>query len=433
MSESPSGSSQHPTEEGNAKKRKVFRKQGAFLQTRNDLGTLGTLPLLKSEADAIQRDGIKYLLSNLHELIQKHLHSYLSGTAMLQQYEDVNGYQYVGANTCVLDELADLTSHLDVKTGTYRIRVSQEVSMNVCCKLIGLLKTGSMAADKQPTLVLDVVGGSHKSGGFEDAYTLVNVPLPLMNKAEQERCVFAMRATQFKNITGAHGAILLKEVHQHVTQFVSPFKVLASPLVHVLFHFNDHAFFTYHTDDKSWMSVLVNLSYGSSTFHIAGREEEAIYDGIGSGHIFPSKVYHRSGRATRRSVKVAFFFQKSPDHAIDTEDSLRSVPAAVPSVATADPEGDTVVKEEKPDHSAEPEAAASPEASSTPPPSLPAVDEPAAEADQLIKVDAKEEAVKEEAVKEDDKLDETQEDTHEAEEASAANCSTAAEAAERST
>ena len=427
MSKSPSGSSQqHPTEEGNAKKRKVFRKQGAFSQTRyNDLGTLGTLPLLKSEADAIQRAGIKHLLRDLHELIQPHLHSYLSGTAMLQQYENTHGYQYVEANTAVLEELADLTSHLDVKTGTYRIRVSEEVCMNVCCKLIGLLKPGSMAADNEPTLVLDVPGGTHKSGGFEDAYTLVNVPLRLMNKAEQERCVFAMRATQFKSMTGVHGGALLKEVQQRVMQFVSPFKVLATPLVHVLFHFNDHAFFTYHTDDKSWMSVLVNLSYGASTFHIAGREEEAIYDGIGSCHIFPSMVYHRSGRAARRSVKVAFFFQKLPDHAIDTEDSSQSVPAAGSA-------GDTVVKEEKPAHSAEPEAepeaAASPEASRTPPPSLPAVDEQAAEADQPIKVDAKEDAVKE-----DGELEETLEDTHEAEEAAAANCSTAAEAAERST
>jgi hypothetical protein len=243
MSKSPSGSSQqHPTEEGNAKKRKVFRKQGAFSQTRNDLGTLGTLPLLKSEADAIQRAGIKHLLRDLHELIQPHLHSYLSGTAMLQQYENIHGYQYVEANTAVLEELADLTSHLDVKTGTYRIRVSEEVCMNVCCKLIGLLKPGSMAADNEPTLVLEVNGGTHKSGGFEDAYTLVNVPLRLMNKAEQERCVFAMRATQFKSMTGVHGGALLKEVQQRVMQFVSPFKVLATPLVHVLFHFNDHAF-----------------------------------------------------------------------------------------------------------------------------------------------------------------------------------------------
>ena len=82
--------------------------------------------------------------------------------------------------------------------------------------------------------------------------------------------------------------------------------------------------------------------YGSSTFHIAGRDEEAIYDGIGSGRIFPSKLYHRSRRATRRSVKLAFFFQKAPDNAIDPEDLLQICTCcciAIPSVSTADPGG----------------------------------------------------------------------------------------------
>ena len=41
--------------------------------------------------------------------------------------------------------------------------------------------------------------------------------------------------------------------------------------------------------------------------HVAGFDP-AEYDGIGAAQIFPSKVFHRSGVATRRCVKIAIFY-----------------------------------------------------------------------------------------------------------------------------
>ena len=43
--------------------------------------------------------------------------------------------------------------------------------------------------------------------------------------------------------------------------------------------------------------------------HVAGMED-ATYNGIGSAHLFNSKLFHRSGLAPRRCVKLALFFQK---------------------------------------------------------------------------------------------------------------------------
>ena len=42
--------------------------------------------------------------------------------------------------------------------------------------------------------------------------------------------------------------------------------------------------------------------------HVAGKDV-AKYDGVGSTHLFPAKLFHRSGAAPRRCVKVAFFFK----------------------------------------------------------------------------------------------------------------------------
>ena len=57
------------------------------------------------------------------------------------------------------------------------------------------------------------------------------------------------------------------------------------------------------------LSVIINLTHGEASMHVAGMET-ATYNGIGSAHLFNSKLFHRSGAAPRRCVKLALFFQK---------------------------------------------------------------------------------------------------------------------------
>ena len=65
--------------------------------------------------------------------------------------------------------------------------------------------------------------------------------------------------------------------------------------------------FTYHQDTDGDVTVIVNLTHGEAEMHVAGKDV-AKYDGVGSAHLFPAKLFHRSGAAPRRCVKVAFFF-----------------------------------------------------------------------------------------------------------------------------
>ena len=90
-------------------------------------------------------------------------------------------------------------------------------------------------------------------------------------------------------------------------------------VVHVLYHWNAHSFFTYHQDDDGHVTAIVNLSHGTASMHIAGKDT-AEYDGIGATHIFPAKVFHRSGPAPRRCVKIAFFFDKAVPYDVGDDD-----------------------------------------------------------------------------------------------------------------
>ena len=78
----------------------------------------------------------------------------------------------------------------------------------------------------------------------------------------------------------------------------------------ILFGHSAHSLFKYHQDLGSHITAIVQVSPGEdlSDFHIAGASKAASYFKSGSCHIFPSAMYHRSGRSTIGTVKIAFFF-----------------------------------------------------------------------------------------------------------------------------
>ena len=59
------------------------------------------------------------------------------------------------------------------------------------------------------------------------------------------------------------------------------------------------------------MAVVVNLSLGKTNLHVAGCTK-AEMDGPGSALLLPTKAYHRSGEASRRCIKLVFFFDIRP-------------------------------------------------------------------------------------------------------------------------
>jgi hypothetical protein len=202
--------------------------------------------------------------------------------------------------------------------------MGEEACLNTYCSIIDKLKTGSLDSDNVPMFYLDSAGGEAagpktgpvKSGGFARLYDSVNVPVAIQNKADQDRCVFALKSSEVRKLGGAHAKRLLEDAVSRVQDL---YRVNVSiRVVHLLFHWNSHSFFNYHIDEDGVITCIINLGPGTSTMHVAGSEV-ATYDAIGSAHVFPSKVHHRSGAAQRRCVKMAIFFD-TEEVPIDSDD-----------------------------------------------------------------------------------------------------------------
>lgn len=215
------------------------------------------------------------------------------------------------------------------------------VALNTYIKLISNLKLGDVDRDGIRKFYLDTSSGPApliKSGGFGKLYQSINVPMSTMNKSDQDRCIFPMRLNHFTNISGSSGKELVRDATEQVSKSYNARFIVKA--VHVLFQWNAHSFFTYHQDDDGDVTVIINLSHGTSNMHVAGCAL-AEYDGIGSARMFPSKVFHRSGEAPRRCVKVALFFERKGDLLTSSSDQTG------PPSSTPDPASEQTEEEEK--------------------------------------------------------------------------------------
>ena len=290
--------------------KKPFVRQSAAQTIAGDMGAMGALSYLKTEAAAMQRAGIKGLLDNDCAALTPILSPYLSGTAA-KAHSDAVGVEHEEHNRNAFKALPDkYTNALDT-TGTVALQFDKEHALNVYCKLIENLKTGSDADDGVPEFYIDSVGGKDikkKSGGFQKLYDPINVPRPLVTKAEQDRCIFAMKPGDFGKVGGSYAKSMMNDALKHVQDLYPAKTTISLKVVHILFHWNAHSFFTYHTDEDGKVTVIINLAHCKADMHVAGSGN-ASYDGIGSARLFPSNVYHRSGTAPRRCIKVALFYE----------------------------------------------------------------------------------------------------------------------------
>ena len=359
----PSGGSQ----------RKFRRIVAAIDAEHMDLGCTGAFEAIKSEAEGIARAGVQYCVDDVEKNLKPLLRNYLSGSAAMEHVDKV-GHVYTSRNEDFYNGFGKL--YEDNPTGTHAVQVAPEVALNVYVKLVEHLKQDKVKAeDGMPTFWLDTAAGKAlgpekkkgKSGGFARLYDSINVPTAEQNKAEQDRCIFAMKPTDFKSIVGTPGTKLLDSV-AHELKAIFGFGFGVSPkVVHVLFHWNAHSFFTYHKDEDGDFTAIVNLTYGNSSMHVAGKVE-AVYDGIGSTQLFPSKVFHRSGPAPRRCVKVAIFFNKTELISLPDEDEEVSARADIGSKSGAASSSDAAVKTEPSEADADSGDKVKKEPESLPPP-----------------------------------------------------------------
>ena len=224
--------------------------------------------------------------------------------------------------------------HADVN----RCRISGQTSRlcvhEVCAGCHQLKTTSLNAVDGAPGLILKNADAAavakEKRGGFQDAYTHVNVRAMRFNKPDQDRCIYGFTAAEFKKLLGSRGSALMELVKDEVSGHFTK-KAPSVHQVHVLFHWNDHSFFTYHKDGKGHIAVMVNLAPACTTdFHVAGASEKAKMHWPGHTHILPTNVYHRSGTAPRRCIKLVFFLDLVENKKILDLDEGTSAQAAPP-------------------------------------------------------------------------------------------------------
>ena len=298
--------------------RKHVRMGASGVHRSTDMGSLAAFSLLKTEADAIRRTGVA-LVAKDKALHDKLLHAYLSGTAA-RAHKDQDGAEHVEANLKEMAQEPDKLKKDAAETGTVALQFDKETALQLYCNIVSSLKTGDKARDGDPKFYLDVAAGPAtvvKSGGFQELYTCINVPVQHFNKAEQDRCIYALKSSIFNQIGGSAGKALISKASEEVKKYYDQSCTLS--VVHVLFQWNQHAFFTYHPDTDGKVSVIINLAPGESSMHVAGYKT-ATYNGMGSAHLFPGKLYHRSGPAARRCIKVALFFDLiAKDAAVDVD------------------------------------------------------------------------------------------------------------------
>jgi hypothetical protein len=289
--------------------KKVLRRMGHF-GVGTGMGLLGTIQVLKSEARDLRLAGVAHLLKSSEEEFKLHLSTYLSGTSA-RTHTDAAGDPYLVKNGEVIPAFGGMMSAM---TGTHAVQFNPDVCLNLHIDLIEkLCLSHNLQDDGLPEVFLDSRDGQkvHKSGGFQEAYHHINVDAIRFSKMEQDRCIFGMKPADYVKILGNAGTRLKDACKRKLEELFGKSMQVVFRECHALFHWNDHSFFTYHQDTKGTVAIIVNLSPGETTFHVAGFSE-AVMNGPGSAHILPTQAYHRSGKATKRAIKLVFFFDAKP-------------------------------------------------------------------------------------------------------------------------
>ena len=305
-----------PSSVDESPKRSKFRRLGG-LPTSTLLSIEATLAQLKNEASAIKSSGVNQYIdfcdTKVTAELKPFLLAYLSQTTEAM-YPDIKGEKHEIHNNIIYEDFKkEYPKFTSDQTGAHHANLGAENCLNLYCNMLNSLKIGTPKSDGNPVVYLDQSTGGQpdkdaksKAGGFLTAYR--SVATEVYSKAMQDRCLFGFnKATKFASECTSFAGNLNVKVFALMTELFPDF-VATSEGVHLLFNWNSHSLFTYHQDEKSMITVIVNLAPARSTFHIAGQEE-AEYKEPGDAVVLPSAVWHRSGVAQRRTVKVAYFFK----------------------------------------------------------------------------------------------------------------------------
>jgi hypothetical protein len=298
----------------------------------------------ESQAYAVKGAGHYFKVDGAMDMdeVKKLQHPYLDASEA-RAYDDADGAQLRDAGKAY-ESLMEEVDGFSSDTGTIPMDTGGYNAFLTYIDLASRLKVQDTPdKDGKPSIKIDSIDdknpGKAKKGGFAGGYDHVNVPC--FSEAEQNRVLFGYTRTSFQKIAGPKANLLLSAVTEQVAQKIKkPVKLVEA---HVLFHWNGHSFFKYHTDNVGTWTLVVMLTPGVSTFHMAGFPKNATFDKPGSAHLFQSKMAHRSDRAPRRTVKMTFFFVE--ETVIDLAVDEKALPAPDPPQEAPADVKETVVKE----------------------------------------------------------------------------------------
>lgn len=171
-----------------------------------------------------------------------------------------------------------------------------------------------------------IVGGFHRK---KDRYDKVNLPqgMPFSHE-EQSAAVFGLNRSYgmvnkfVKQCQLEWAEAMIQEAAEKICKdkVEEGFSVQTRiEEVHVNFAFSPQINYAYHIDAPDLkcspdFTVMVNLSPGKTSMHIAGAKNEAHYHIPGDAVLFGAQdIFHRSGAAQWRTLKLAFFVTISHD------------------------------------------------------------------------------------------------------------------------
>ena len=171
----------------------------------------------------------------------------------------------------------------------------------------------------------------------------------VFDETVQKNCVFPIGGAHAKQKCNYSLKALpaLEEVYEEITAIIlredGPLANYRCDLLqfHILFGYGQEAHFAVHNDQEDFvnstsgrvrpdLSAIIQLSRsGTSEMYIVTAEKPHIYKKAGSGALFESLLYHRGGKQTYGTVKVAFFIRmvekkvkpKKEESSSDEEDS----------------------------------------------------------------------------------------------------------------
>jgi len=225
-------------------------------------------------------------------------------------------------------ELGGITKALNIDCHTIQLPLDDDGAFRKAALQALVHTVGAVCMLHDGSLQMKTEGlGFTLRGGWGAPYPHVNAPI--FEGWKQKGCVLTLNAAAlslinhdtatcepFISLTVMNKSIIRRlsfAGFRHMKLTVQDSTCLQLIFVDFLFKYDLHSHFTYHQDLRHGKSAVftavVKLTADESSLHVAGAAAPAVFKEIGDAHVLLSRMYHRSGASTARTVLAVFFYK----------------------------------------------------------------------------------------------------------------------------